>query len=114
MTRKDCQDLIRERGFVVPYPSQCRFCPFKTRFDVAYMARFDRVGLLRWAVHERRKLGAHRRRFPHLPESKNHGVFGPETTLLEIAAAAVKEHAHMSDEAMHERRMAGHAVASRH
>jgi hypothetical protein len=114
MTTKGCQDLIRAYGFPVPYPSQCVMCPFKTPFDLAYMARFDRVGLLRWAVHERRKLRAHRRRFAHLPESKNHGVFGPETTLLAVAAKAVAEHAHITDAQMHDRRMAGHAVASRH
>lgn len=114
MTRKDCQDLIRSHGFAVPYPSQCRMCPFKTPFDLAYMSRFDRVGLLRWAVHERRKLRAHRRRFPHLPESKNHGVFGSETTLLGVATKAVADHAHLTDAQMHDRRMAGHAVASRH
>jgi hypothetical protein len=68
---------------------------------------------VRRAVHERRKLRAHRRRFPGLPEEKNHGVFGPETTLLGIAAAAVAEHAHMTDDEMRERRMSGHAVASR-
>lgn len=114
MTRADCQDLIRSLGHAIPFPSLCLYCPYKSRFDVAYMARFFPVKLARWAVLERRKLREHRVRSPNLPPDKNHGVFGQSTNLPDVARRAVAEHAHMSDHEMHARRMAGHGVASRH
>lgn len=113
MDRADCQRFIRSLGLDPPYPSLCRRCPYKTPADLAYMARFDAEGLAEWIDLERAKLEAHPRRFPGLPPERNHGVF-PGKTLPEVIAKAVREHAGMTDDQMHERRMAGHAVASRH
>lgn len=110
MTRSDCRDYIRSKGHPVPYPSLCTFCPFKTLFDVHYAATFFPDEYRRWVRLETNKLRAWRDK---LPPEKNHGVF-PGRTLLEVAKEARQEFGGMTDEQMHERRMAGHGVASRY
>ncbi len=113
-TRGDCQDYIRARGFPLPYPSLCRHCPYKTELDILRMSRDDPEGFTEWVDLERNKLDAHSRRFPDLPEEKNHGVFGANATLPEVLERAKEKYAHLTDAQLSEARMAGHGVASRY
>ena len=115
MNRADCQRYIRSSGHPVPYPSLCKYCPYKSKLDVYYMARFNYPDYRRWVSMERAKLDAHRERFPDLPPEKNHGVFGPNTTLPEVLADATHRYAHLIDAELHGRRMNhGHDVRSKY
>lgn len=109
MTREDCQDYIRSKGHPIPAPSLCKFCPFKTPFDVYYGSLFEPDDHDRWVEMERDKI---RDWQDDLPPEKNHGVF-PGRTLPEVLREAEEEFGGMSAAEMHERRMAGHGVASR-
>lgn len=113
-TRQDCQDYIRSRGSPLPYPSLCRHCPYKTEVDILRMSRDDPEGFYEWVELERNKLDAHARRFPNLPEEKNHGVFGAKTTLPEVLEKAERAHGHLGEEELDEMRMGGHGVGSKH
>lgn len=113
-TRGDCQDHIRKQGFPLSYPSLCRRCPYKSELDILRMSRQDPEGLAEWVELERNKLDAHSLRFPDLPEEKNHGVFGADTTLPEILYRARRKYGHLSDRVLSEARMSGHGVASRY
>ena len=99
----------------VPYPSLCKFCPYKSAVDVLYMSRRAPADYGRWVELERNKLAADPERSPHLPPEKYHGVFGQNSTLPEVLERAVAEHGHMTDEELEEHRMNhGHAVASKY
>lgn len=119
-SREDCQDYIRSIGEPVPVPSLCRFCPYKNAAQVLLMSLEDPEGYSRWVELERRKLEAHKERFPHLPAEKNHGVFGPDSTLEDVAARErarrLEENPTRSEqellEALRSERMRGHGVAS--
>lgn len=112
--RKRCQDFIRDTGFDLPIPSLCRRCPYKNELDVLLMSREDPQGLAEWVELERRKLAAHAGRFPDLPLAKNHGVFGPNTTLPEVLERAREEHGHLATERLRRIRMEGHGVGSKY
>lgn len=110
MTREDCQDYIRSLGHPDVYPSLCKFCPWKTPFDLHYQYRFSRRDYHRWVELEANKI---RKWADELPPEKNHGVF-PGKTLPQALEDSAEEFAHMSDEEMHRRRMTGHGVKSRY
>ncbi len=109
MTREDCQEYIRSKGHPLPVPSLCVFCPFKTPFDVLHLKTRSPEEYDRWVEMEADKL---RDWQDEIPPEKNHGVF-PGKTLPEVLEEAEEEFAGMSAAEMHERRMAGHGVASR-
>lgn len=115
MERPDCQNYIREAGHPVPYPSLCKYCPYKSKRDIYYMARFNYPDYAKRVAMEEAKLGAHHERFPELPPAKNHGVFGSGTTLPAVLAEATRLYAHLSDEELHDHRMNhGHTVSSKY
>ena len=109
MTRKDCQEYIRSKGHPAVVPSLCKFCPFKTPFDLFYQSVFEPEDYDRWVQMEAGKLLDWK---DDLPPEKNHGVF-PGKTLPEVRDEAEEEFGGMTRAEMHERRMAGHGVASR-
>lgn len=110
MTREDCQDYIRSKGHPLPPPSLCKFCPFKTPFDVYYQSVFEPDDYDRWVEMEADKLFDWK---DDLPPEKNHGVFAGKT-LPEVLSETEDEFGGMSAAQMHERRMSGHGVASRY
>ena len=110
MTREDCQDYIRSLGHPDVYPSLCRFCPWKSPFDLHYQYRFERQDYERWVELESNKI---RKWADELPPEKNHGVF-PGKTLPQVLDESAEEFAHLTDEEMHRRRMMGHGVKSRY
>lgn len=110
MTREDCQEYIRSKGHAIPMPSLCTMCPFKTPFDILYQKTFNPGDYERWVELEHNKLRAWQ---DELTPEKNHGVF-PGKTLPQVFEEAQEEFGGMSSAAMHERRMAGHGVASRY
>jgi hypothetical protein len=108
------QEYIRSLGHPVPFPSLCKFCPFKSDLDLYYQWRFERPDYERWVELERAKLDAHAERSPHLPPERNHGVF-PGRTLPEVLSDARRKYAHMTDAELHDHRMNhGHGVASKY
>lgn len=111
---KRCQEYILGSGFPLPVPSLCRRCPYKGELDVLRMSRDDPEGFTEWVELERNKLDAHSERFPHLPEERNHGVFGANTTLPDVLAKAEEKYGHLSDEELDGMRMEGHAVGSKY
>lgn len=110
MTREDCQEYIRSLGHPVPIPSLCRFCPWKTPFDLHYQRRFARPDYDRFVELEANKL---RKWEGHLPPDKNHGVF-PGKTLPQVLDESAEEFSQLSDEEMHRRLMVGHGNRSRY
>lgn len=116
LTRGDCQEYIRSRGFPLPYPSLCRRCPYKTELDILRMSRADPEGFEEWVELERNKLDAHSLRFSNLPEEKNHGAFSSTSgsVVPEVLEKAKQKYGHLSDRELTEARMAGHSVSSRY
>jgi hypothetical protein len=108
-TREDCQRYIAGLGLDVPYPSNCRRCPYSTDLDVLWLARFDRPAFDEWVELEAAKL----RKFAHF-DLKNFGVFG-RRSLLEVLSLAEEKYAGLSlgelNQLKHQR---GHCVASKY
>jgi hypothetical protein len=109
--RKECQEYLRSVGLPVPPPSLCVMCPFKSEVEILRMSRRMPEELARWTELEANKLGAHKKRFPHIPPEKNHGVFMGRT-LVEVLEDAEQKHGHLSDSELEEIRFSGHDVAS--
>lgn len=115
MTRADCQDYARTLGLPVPYPSLCKYCPYKSPIDVMHMSRRTPADYENWVRMEQNKLAADPQRSPHLPPEKYHGVFGQRKTLPGVLEKAIEEHGHMTDKELDEHRMDhGHQVAQKY
>lgn len=110
--RKECQKYLKSARLPVPLPSLCVMCPFKNEIEILRMRRRMPEELARWIELEANKLGAHEKRFPHLPPEKNHGVFVGRT-LAEVLEDSEVKHGHLSDGELEEIRFSGHGVASR-
>lgn len=118
MNREDCQNYLRSVGEIVPKPSLCYSCPFKSKIEILWSARRYPERFARWVADERRKLDAwadeEYRRARQRPEKfvpndkyKNAGVSGKgefrdgryvPVTLLDTLREAEVEFGHMSDE----------------
>lgn len=117
--RADCQNYIRSFGTEPPPPSLCVMCPFKTPEQVLLTAIENPSAYAFWVRLEANKLAAHEKRFPHLPQEKNHGVFGSGKTLPGVVEDTRRKYGHLSEqeleELLHENRMNhGHCVGSKY
>lgn len=121
MNRQACQGYIREQGYAVPIPSNCKMCPFLSEEELEYLRRFEPDSLEQWMGYERDKL----HKFSHLNrvivvtksgneriENKNFGVWG-NVYLPEMIERVRVKFLHWSDDKIKEYRMShGHCVAS--
>lgn len=118
-TRKDCRSYIEALEFPLPPASLCLFCPYKSKEHVLLTSLENPPAFKTWVRLERAKLDAHAERFPHLPEEKNHGVFGPNTTLPQIVRKTRAKYPTISDDELREKLSRdllqnGHKVGSKY
>lgn len=114
--RAACQEYLASRGMPIPRPSNCKFCPYKSKIEVLEMIRFFPNDFAMWAELEDAKLKHWAGRVnPKTGEIvPNHGVKGTKT-LREFAAEAEKEFGHYSDAQVREYIMShGHCVKSKY
>jgi hypothetical protein len=107
--RRDCVSYLQGRGYAVPFPSNCRRCPYSTKLDVLWLARNDPQAFAEWVEFERRKL----EKFADLG-GRNHAVFGAKR-LPEVLAEARAAFGHLSDAELNRLKFSrGHCVRSRY
>jgi len=110
--RRDCQQYISSLNYKVPFPSNCRFCPFLSPKELLWLYRNHPNDFKNWSNHEANKL----RKFAiqqQLRGQNNHTVFGNDLTLDEVLQQAIKEFGHLSDEALSKEKFThGHCVLS--
>lgn len=108
ISRYDIHERTEEMGFVLPFPSNCKMCPYITKPELLWMYRFQPWDYFEWLYHEKRKLI----KWSCLGE-KNHGVKGANKTLEVILKEAIQEFGHMTDEELTAHKMShGHCVSS--
>jgi len=108
ISRWDIHEQTEQMGFVLPFPSNCRFCPYITKQELLWMYRFQPWDFLMWAHYEKRKLTKWA-----CKGSENHGVKGEGKTLDEILKEAIAEYGDWSDDQLTEYKMShGHCVMS--
>jgi hypothetical protein len=106
--RQGAQDYINITPWPMPFPSNCRFCPFLSKQEILWMYRFEPDDFALWVMYEQNKLN----RNPGHP--RNLGVKG-EKLLQEILAEAIAEFGHWSDDELNEYKMShGHCVKSQY
>lgn len=109
LDRAGCQRLIRSYGYKVPFPSNCRRCPFMSLQELVWMYRFIPDVYHDWVRQERAKLENNQHK-----GKDNLGVWG-KRLLPEMLKIALKKYGHWSDEELQEYKMShGHCVASRY
>jgi 3'-phosphoadenosine 5'-phosphosulfate sulfotransferase (PAPS reductase)/FAD synthetase len=108
-TRKDCVDYLGRLGAPVPYPSNCKFCPYSTELDVLWLWQNEPAEFERWQEYERRKLV----KFKSRPGT-NKTVFGTKT-LAEVLAIAREKYAQLTAEEVTRLKFErGHCVRSKY
>jgi hypothetical protein len=106
LTRRDCQNGIREMGLPLPYPSNCIWCPFLSKIELVWLYRNLPGELEELKERELAKLTK------FSSKEKNFGVFGTKQ-IDDVLKAALKEFGHMTDKELDEYKMShGHCVAS--
>lgn len=109
LDRAGCQEYIKSVGHVVPLPSNCKRCPFMSKVELLWMAKFLPEDYADWVRQEQIKLANNQ----HMGD-RNLGVWGKKT-LPEVLAEAQQTYGHWSDEDLHDYKMShGHCVASRY
>lgn len=109
LDRLACQHMIRALGHLIPPPSHCVMCHWKSKLEIMWTRRHLPDRFARWVAIEQAKLA----KFAHLGPAKNKTVFGGGLTLTEVADLAEVEYAEWSSERIEEYRMShGHCVAS--
>ena len=105
--RQACQDYIKSVGQVVPPPSNCIFCPFKSDIEILWTARRMPEQFAEWVRLEANKIAANADK-----TANNLGVCGKKL-LPQVLAEATAKYAHMTDAQIDEYRMShGHCVSS--
>lgn len=103
--RAACQAYIATLGLIVPPPSNCVLCHYKSPIEVLWTARQHPAAFATWVELEAAKLAKNAGR-----AGKNLGVYGTRT-LPEVLARAEKEHGHMTTEELSAYRFShGHCV----
>lgn len=106
--RQGAQDYINVTPWPLPFPSNCKFCPFLTKQEILWQYRFYPEDFNQWVIYEENKLN---RNPGHL---RNLGVKG-EKLLPEILAEAIAEFGDWTDEQLNEYKMShGHCVKSQY
>jgi hypothetical protein len=117
MDRAACQRYIESVGEVVPPPSNCFMCPFKSPIEILWTARHDRERFDRWVALEAAKIEANHHMDSVLDKkgklvNLNFGVY-KLVMLPEVLAKAEKRFEHMTDAEIDEYRMShGHCTKS--
>ena len=107
LDRQDCQNTIRAFGHQVPFPSNCMLCPYMSKLELLWLARFYPAEYREFTLIEQAKL----ERFADY--TVNHGVW-PGHRLEEILEQAQQDFGHWSDEQLKEHKMShGHCVKTR-
>ncbi|HYE72505.1 MAG TPA: hypothetical protein VEF04_04205, partial [Blastocatellia bacterium] len=107
--RQDCVAYLTEKRYPVPFPNNCRRCPYSTKLDVLWLARNDPQAFAEWVEFEQKKL----EKFAQLG-SRNHSVFGSKR-LPEVLAEAEESYGHLSESELNQLKLSrGHCVRSRY
>lgn len=92
--RAGAQAYLRSRNHVVPRPSLCRFCHWKSKAELVHMARTLPDDLSYWLAAEERKMTL------NAGSGQNHGVKGAQT-LRSFLAEAEAEYGHLSTDELY-------------
>lgn len=107
--RKDCQDYILRSGHQVPFPSNCKFCPWLSKVELLWLYRTNPEDFYEWVGYENEKL----KKFESKGD-KNLGVFGKKR-LEEVLELAIQQFGHLTDSELEEYKMShGHCVKSKY
>ena len=110
LDRAGCQKLIKAYGEKVPFPSNCRRCPFLNDIELLFLKRHHPEALEEWIDIEAAKIRRDAQR--NTPEDKRYGVF-IKTLLPEKILEVEAKYGHMTDEELYEYRNShGHCVQS--
>jgi hypothetical protein len=110
LDRAGCQKLIAAYGEKVPFPSNCRRCPFLNDIELLFLERHDPEALAEWIEIEAAKIRRDETR--NTPVDKRYGVF-VKTLLPEKLLEVRAKFGHMTDAELFEYRNShGHCVMS--
>ncbi|KKO91756.1 hypothetical protein AAW12_08835 [Sphingobacterium sp. Ag1] len=108
IARWDIHDRTEAMGFQLPFPSNCKKCPYITKQELLWLYRFMPLDYYLWVFYEKKKMVKW-----ECKGDKNHGVKGEGKTLEDILEEAIKEFGHWTDEQLTEYKMShGHCVMS--
>lgn len=116
MDRAACQEFVRSVGGVLPPPSLCMMCHWKSHAEVEYMRRVMPDKLQLWLALERRKLEVWEGRLSQktgLP-IKNNGVKGSKTLEAFVAEAREMYRSWTTEQLAEHNFSHGHIVNSRY
>jgi len=109
IARWDIHERTECMGFILPFPSNCKMCPYITKPEILWMWRFEPLEFYKWRFHESRKLAKWA-----CKGDKNHGVKG-EKKLDDFLKEAIEEYGHWTDEQLTEYKMShGHCILSKY
>jgi len=101
--------ILNHTNFKLPFPSNCKFCPYLSKIEILWLFRFHPADWYDWVRYEANKIAKWSHRV-----GKNLGVKG-EKLLPEILQEAIAEFGHMTDEELIEYKMShGHCVMSKY
>jgi len=110
IARWDIHEHTEEMGFILPFPSNCKMCPYITKQELLWMWRFMPWEYFKWRYYESRKMIKW-----SCKGDKNHGVKGEGKTLDDILKEAIDEFGHWTDDQLTEYKMShGHCVMSKY
>ena len=109
LDRQGCQDKIRELGGIVPFPSNCRRCPFMNEIELLWLYTFDREAYTDWVRQEANKLAANA-----ALGVRNLAVWG-QKTIPQMLATAQAKYGHLTEEQLFLHKFShGHCVGSKY
>jgi hypothetical protein len=110
MDRAACQQWILKAGLPLPFPSNCKRCPFMNEIELVWLFRFYPDAFWEWVDLERAKVAKSHLR--GISDHKNLGVFG-KLMLPEVLQIALQKYGHLTNDQLNEYKMShGHCVQS--
>ena len=110
MDRKACQEVIARYGYKVPYPSNCKLCPFMSLQELLYLYRYYPEDYQILVSLEATKLEKYKNK-----GKKNLGVWGTEKTVPEMLEVALEKYGHWTREELEEYKFShGHCNMSKY
>lgn len=109
LDRQACQDYLKSVGAEVPFPSNCKRCPYMSLQELLWLYRFYPKDYREWVEMEEEKINNNR----HMGD-KNLGVWG-RRRLPEMLQEAHEKYGHYSDLQLIEYKFShGHCVKSKY
>lgn len=108
MDRKACQDYIASKGYEIPLPSNCMFCPFLSKIELLWLDNNYPEELKKWVGYESNKIENNKHRETNL------GVFGKKLIPQRLAEAK-EEFKNMAIDEINEYKLShGHCITTKY